>query len=77
MAGKFNVLVTVGLVLFTAGLILPFIDLLIIKSLGKAAESIGAYLLFISLFVFAAGVILTLFGFHRKNKQFYMQYKNK
>ena len=69
MAFKFNQLIIVGLVLFIIGLILPFIDIFIIKYYGKAAESIGSIMLFMSLGIFVVGVIITLIGFHQQNKQ--------
>ncbi|MGC8533828.1 MAG: hypothetical protein ACP5MV_04360 [Candidatus Parvarchaeum sp.] len=69
MAFKFNPLIIIGLVLFIIGLILPFIDILIIKHYGKAAESIGSIMLFLSLAIFIVGVIITLIGFHQQNKQ--------
>lgn len=69
MAFKFNQLIIVGLVLFIIGLILPFIDILIIKYYGKAAESLGSIILFVSLGIFTVGVIITLIGFHQQNKQ--------
>jgi len=69
MAFKFNQLIIVGLVLFIIGLILPFIDIFIIKYYGKAAESIGSIMLFMSLGIFVVGVIITLIGFRQQNKQ--------
>ena len=64
-----NLIILIGLVLFALGLILPFIDIFIIKYYGKAAESIGSFILFTSLGIFVIGVILTLIGFHKQNKQ--------
>jgi uncharacterized membrane protein YidH (DUF202 family) len=69
MAFKHNLLIIIGLVLFVMGLIFPFIDVFIIKYYGKAAESIGSIILFISLGIFVAGVIITLAGFHKQSKQ--------
>ncbi|MCL4362550.1 MAG: hypothetical protein OH343_01130 [Candidatus Parvarchaeota archaeon] len=69
MALKLNSIVITGLALFIIGLILPFVDVLIIKSYGKAAESIGSTLLFASLAIFVAGVIITLIGFHKQSRQ--------
>ncbi len=69
MALKLNSIVITGLALFIIGLILPFVDVLIIKSYGKAAESIGSILLFASLAIFVAGVIITLIGFHKQSRQ--------
>lgn len=69
MLSKFNSFMTFGLLLFVAGLILPFADVYIIKSVGKPAESIGIVLLFISIAAFIAGTALILFGFHKQNKQ--------
>ncbi|MCL4376704.1 hypothetical protein M1558_04420 [Candidatus Parvarchaeota archaeon] len=63
-----NLIILAGLVLFAAGLILPFIDVFIIKYYGKAAESIGSFILFASLGIFVAGVIITLLGFHKQKK---------
>jgi len=64
-----NLIILIGLVLFALGLILPFIDIFIIKYYGKAAESIGSFILFTSLGIFVIGVILALIGFHKQNKQ--------
>ena len=63
-----NLIILAGLVLFAVGLILPFIDVFIIKYYGKAVESIGSFILFASLGIFVAGVIITLIGFHKQNK---------
>jgi len=68
MGLKINSLILTGLSLFVIGLILPFIDVFIIKYYGKAAESIGTIILFASLGIFAAGVIITLVGFRLQNK---------
>ncbi len=70
MNEKFNSTIILGLILFVLGLVLPFIDIFIIKSFGKGAETIGTFLLFFSLAVFVAGVIITLVGFHKLNKKF-------
>lgn len=64
-----NLIILIGLVLFALGLILPFIDIFIIKYYGKAAESIGSFILFTSLGIFVIGVVITLIGFHKQNKQ--------
>ncbi|MCL4397111.1 hypothetical protein M1494_02080 [Candidatus Parvarchaeota archaeon] len=69
MALKPNSIILTGLALFITGLILPFIDIFIIKYYGKSAESIGSIILFTSLGIFVVGVIVTLVGFHRQNKQ--------
>ncbi len=68
MGLKFNSTILAGLSLFVIGLILPFIDVFIIKYYGKAAESIGSVILFASLGIFVIGVIITLIGFHKQNK---------
>jgi hypothetical protein len=64
-----NTIILIGLVLFVIGLILPFIDVFIIKYYGKAIASFGSFILFASLAIFVVGVIVTLFGFHKQNKQ--------
>jgi hypothetical protein len=68
MGLKFNSIILIGLSLFVVGLVLPFIDVFIIKYYGKAAESIGSFILFASLGIFILGVIITLIGFHKQNK---------
>ncbi|MEM0143589.1 MAG: hypothetical protein QXL94_06525 [Candidatus Parvarchaeum sp.] len=70
MVFKSNSIILIGLSLFVIGLILPFIDIFIIKYYGKAAELIGSIILFIGLAVFVVGVIITLLGFHRQSRQF-------
>lgn len=69
MAFKLDSIILVGLALFVVGLILPFVDVFIIKYYGKSAESIGSFILFASLSVFVIGVIIALVGFHRQGKQ--------
>ena len=69
MGFKSNIIILIGLVLFVIGLILPFIDVFIIKYYGKSVESIGSFILFASLGIFVIGVIITLIGFHKQNKQ--------
>ena len=68
MGLKISSVILAGLSLFVAGLILPFIDVFIIKYYGRAAESIGSVILFVSLGIFVAGFIITLFVFHKQNK---------
>ncbi len=68
MVGKLNSLMIVGLSLFIIGLVLPFMDIYIIKSVGKAAVSIGSIILFLSIALFIIGVVLTLLGIHKQNK---------
>ncbi len=65
---KPNTVILTGLALFVTGLILPFIDIFIVKYYGKAAELIGSVILFASLGIFVVGVIITLVGFHKQNK---------
>ncbi|MCL5106761.1 MAG: hypothetical protein M1322_01405 [Candidatus Parvarchaeota archaeon] len=69
-----NAVILTGLILFAAGLILPFIDVFIIKYYGKAAESIGSFILFTSLAIFVVGVTVTLVGFHSRNKRIMQKY---
>ncbi|EEZ92553.1 MAG: hypothetical protein BJBARM4_0854 [Candidatus Parvarchaeum acidiphilum ARMAN-4] len=68
MGLKISLIILVGLSLFVIGLILPFIDVFMIKYYGKAVESLGSFILFASLGIFVAGVIITLIGFHKQNK---------
>ena len=54
MGLKISLIILVGLSLFVIGLILPFIDVFMIKYYGKAVESLGSFILFASLGIFVA-----------------------
>ncbi|EFD93063.1 MAG: hypothetical protein BJBARM5_0219 [Candidatus Parvarchaeum acidophilus ARMAN-5] len=76
MLRNLNRLIIIGLSIFVAGLIIPFIDIFIIKSFGKSAVNIGIALIALSLILFLLGVILTLIGF-RKRINYYKNLQNK